>query len=269
MVKFPAYQLTDGEKFNELVQLLIKNNFTFIEGYTNAIFFLAKYIKDNKIEVNKLNYILTTAENLHDYQRILIEEVLGPVYDGYGCGEINGIAYECKECKEYHIIEPHVFVEFENDTFGTDGSRALLITDLDNFGMPLIRYQNGDHAIPGNTDTCEIKFKKISKISGRISDMIDLPGGGKLIVPSFFGSMLLRQIKGLTHYQVEKITPHKITIKLEIKGTFSERDQQKIEHSLKEYLKDKIEWEIKLVDHIPVSKSGKYKLVVDKTKIEN
>ena len=92
--KFPAYELTENSNYRKLANILNKEKYDFIDGYTNAIYLFAKYVKDNKLSVPRLAYIFTTGENLHDFQRAVIEEVLGPVYDGYGCGEIKGIAYQ-------------------------------------------------------------------------------------------------------------------------------------------------------------------------------
>jgi len=264
--KFPAYKLTEGENYDELLRVLQKKRYSFIDGYTNAIYLFAKYVKEQGIAVTKLNQVFTTAENLHDYQRNLIEEVLGPVYDSYGCGEIWGIAYECGLCRKYHIMDPHVIVEFDESHKTDDGSLALLLTDLDNFIMPLIRYRNGDLARPDPGNQCRFKFSSLSAISGRLSDIIDLPGGGNLVVPSFFGSMLLKQLNNLTQYQIERISKSKIVIKLRVTGDLSVSDKVKLTDALQEYLKGKIEWELKIVDRIPVSSNGKFKLLVDRTK---
>lgn len=263
--KYPAYKLTDEHQFKELVIKIKKGNYSFIDGYTNAIYLLAQYAKENNIEIPRLKYVLTTAENLQDYQRKLISETLGPVYDGYGCGEINGIAFQCKYCAEYHIIDPHVVVEYSKNRTGNDGSNPLYITDLDNYAMPLIRYMNGDMGIP-STKKCQVPLSSLKSISGRSSDIIEIPGGGNLVVPSFFGSMLLKQVKGIKQYQIEKTSKRKIIINLVIDKNYNTDDEIIIKESLMEYLQNKLEWEIIYKVRIPVSKTGKFKLFIDRTK---
>ena len=177
--KFPAFKLTNEKQYEELVNILQNNNYKFLDGYTNAIYLLARYIDRNDIKLNGFDYILTTGENLQDYQRIFIEKTLGPVYDMYGCGEINGIANECRLCGDYHIIDPHVIVEFDQENTMTDDSMPLIITDLDNMVMPLIRYKIDDLGVPIK-NKCRLEFSSLSKISGRINDIIDLPNGGNI-----------------------------------------------------------------------------------------
>lgn len=265
--KFPAYKLTDGSKFQELYQLINRNKYDYIDGYTNAIYLYADYLKANKLKHNTpLDYVFTTAENLQEYQRRTIEEVIGPVYDSYGCSEINGICYECQECKNYHVIDPHVYVEFgeEVDTYG---SHRLLITDLDNYAFPLIRYQNDDLGVPllEKQQNCSIKFSPIKSISGRESDIIKLRDGGTFSVPSFFGSMLLKQIAGLKQYQVERVSEDLLYINLVKSETYSTQDHAIIEKGLFEYLGNKIKYEIRFVEAILPLENGKFKLLIDKT----
>jgi hypothetical protein len=47
---------------------------------------------------------------------------------------------------------------------------------------------------------------------------------------------------------------------------FSEKDKRTVYKSLEEYLNGKINFEVVFVDEIPVSKTGKFKLLVDKVK---
>ena len=265
--KYPAYQLTEKGKFDELVAYINKMKFDFIDGYTNAIYLLADYVKQNNIKIHKPKYVLPTGENLQGFQKKLMEEVLGEVYDDYGCSEINGIAYECEKCKMYHVIEPHVIVEY-GKKMTVEREHALIITDLDNFGFPLIRYENGDAGIPvvENEIDCEIQWTRIEMISGRVSDIIHFPNGGVLSVPSFFGSMLLKQINGIKQYQIERVKEDELVVNLVVGPEFKETDKKKIDDSMREYLGNSVRWKISLVDQIEVSKTGKFKLLIDKTK---
>ena len=265
--KFPAYRLTEESSFGELVDLLVKKKFDFIDGYTNAIFLLADYLDKNNITLKAIKYVLTTAENLHDYQKELIEKRIGPVFDEFGCGEIMGIAYQNKFNNQYAIIDPHVAVEFETMTKTDDGSHPLIITDLDNRIMPLIRYKNGDMGTqsPHFEDT-NLPLSTMSTVSGRTSDIIELPKGGRLVVPSFFGSVLLKEINSIRQYQIEKVASDKLIIKLVVKEQLSTKDELTLKNALDEYLAGQISYEIKVVDYIAVSPNGKFKLLVDKTK---
>jgi len=266
--KFPAYQLTDGYMFNELYELINRNKYDFIDGYTNAIYLFADYLKQNDLYLkSKVKYVFTTAENLQEFQRNIVEEMIAPVYDSYGCSEINGIAYECNKCNSYHIIDPHVYVEF-GTVVDDDGTRELMITDLDNFAFPLIRYKNGDLGVPTTKDDdyCENNFSSLANITGRQSDIIKFQDGGSLSIPSFFGSMLLKEINGLKQYQIEKVTDNLIYINFVKSADFKDRDLNIIHDALTKYLQGRINYKIRFLDKIESSATGKFKLLVDRSK---
>lgn len=265
--KFPAYTLTDGNKFEELRQLILKEKYDYLDGYTNAIYLFADYLKRNNLSLmDKSIYVLTTGENLHDYQRDTIEATIGPVYDSYGCSEINGIAYECVKCRNYHVIDPHVVVEY-GDVVDDIGTRELIVTDLDNYAFPLIRYKLNDLAVPEDQPRdCEVPFMQLKSISGRQSDILRFKDGGSLSVPSFFGSMLLKQVKGIKQYQIVRVSEDKLVIRFVTFDIFKEDDLKILHKGLYDYLAGKINYSIEIVDEIKVAKTGKFKLLIDETK---
>ncbi len=266
--KFPAYKLVEGQKFRELYDLINKNKYNFLDGYTNAIYLFADYLKQNRLTLNHtVKFVLTTAENLQDFQRQTIEEAVGPVFDTYGCSEINGVAYECRHCGYYHIIDPHVCLEFGEQVDDFD-ARELLLTDLDNFAFPLIRYKNDDLGIPlpDTANHCSLPFSRMASVTGRESDIIRLKDGGTLSVPSFFGSMLLKQINGLKQYQIEKVDEDLILINLVKTDEFTASDRERIESALNDYLNERIRYQINYVDNIESSPTGKFKLLVDRSR---
>jgi len=266
--KFAAFQLRSEEKFNELYQELKQGNYDFIDGYSNAIYMLAEHMEGNKLIINKkLKYVFPTAENLQDYQRKSIKKNLGPVFDSYGCSEINGIAYECNKCGKYHTIDPHVIVEF-GKPIDTENSHELIITDLDNYGFPLIRYQNDDAGVPVSEEEpeCSVNLGRLQKITGRQSDILKLPGGGTLTVPSFFGSMLLKKVNGIKQYQIVREHENLLVIRFVKTDAFKQKDEKIITTALIEYMDGKIDFKIEYVNRIEVSGTGKFKLLIDKTK---
>lgn len=265
--KFPAYRLHDGTRLQELYDIISREKYDYIDGYTNAIYHFADWMKSNGLSFSHpVRYVLTTAENLHDFQRTAIGEAIAPVYDTYGCSEINSIAFECGKCHMYHVIDPHVYVEFGEPLDGF-GNRELYITDLDNYAFPMLRYRNGDLAVPaeGDEPECTVKFSRIRTVSGRDTDIITLPDGGMLSVPSFFGSMLLKKVNGLKQYQVEKAADDLIIINIVRSDSFRPEDMAIIESALTEYLNGRIRYEIRFVDSIGMSGTGKFKLVIDRT----
>jgi phenylacetate-CoA ligase len=262
--KFPAFSLIQRGKFDELYQICCRGQFAYIQGYTNAIHAFALHLIDYELSLPGIQGVLTTAENLQDHQRATIQHAMGPVFDFYGCGEINAVAFQCRQ-GSYHIMDPHVVLEF-GDITDDHGNRELYLTDLDNYSMPLIRYVNGDIGRPCQDQTCScgLPLGILGAISGRSSDVIHTPDGGILSVPSFFGSRLLKEISNIVRYRVDLLAPNEILINLQVKHSLEVREEQIINQALKSYIPKSMKWSIQIVNEIKPDANGKYKLIVDK-----
>lgn len=261
--RIPAFGLSDASGADAALRLLKGFRPDYLWGYPNAIYFLALKARDSGIGDLSCAGVLTTAETVYDHQREAIAEVFGPVFDGYGSGEIPGVAYECSR-GTYHVVEPRVMVEYGGG--GAEDPRELLLTDLDNFGMPLIRYAVGDLAVAdGSPCACGRTWETMIRISGRTADLITLPGGGALLIPSFFGSALLKRLPSVRQYQVAKVAPDRIVLRLAVTRPLDEAERSLLRRELDPYLGGKIAFEIEEVEKLQLTGSGKFKLVVNET----
>lgn len=89
--------------------------------------------------------ISTTAEALHEFHRKKFWEVFGcKTFYQYGCGETNSIADECNAHQGLHINLEHVLLGGSDENKSNKDTGQILLTDLDNYAMSFLRYQNGD-----------------------------------------------------------------------------------------------------------------------------
>jgi phenylacetate-CoA ligase len=160
----------------------------FLKGYGSATYLLARAWVREGYPALPLRGVFTTAEHLPQYQRRHIEEVFcTEVFDYYGCVEVNSLGYECGYHEGYHIPEEHVVVETIPDgqeMVSGPGAGAFVLTDLDNYYMPLIRYRNGDAGVLSDTPCpCGRGLRRISVLLGRVCDLLRstdgnlVPGG--------------------------------------------------------------------------------------------
>ena len=157
---------TRPEIFSNIVSILNNKNIQLIRSYPQALYTLALKLK-NKGYNFSIKAIMTTSEPLMPQHRELFKEVFGAdSFDQYGCGEIGALAYECSEHNGLHVTEERVIVE-SND------KSELLLTDLDNYSMPYIRYWNADQALFSENDcSCGRKSKVIKQVLGRTCDYL-------------------------------------------------------------------------------------------------
>ena len=106
------------------------------------------------------------------------------IYDRYSPHEIEGVAYACSVRRGMHIAIDCYHTEFldEHDRpVAPEETGTIVVTDLDNDLMPLIRYRLGDvgHAL-AEPCSCGRGFPLMGQIDGRVRDLLDLRSGKKV-----------------------------------------------------------------------------------------
>jgi len=159
-----------------------ENKIETIEGYPSAIYILAKLLKENNLKIDCVKQVFTTAEKLHSYQKILIENVFNcKVYDYYGSNDQSVLIYTCKEGK-MHVANATGLLEVldknnKNVKFGETG--FMIVTSLTSYFMPLIRYKIGDLCVVARNQNCNCGNKGliIEEIIGRDEDIFKTNDG--------------------------------------------------------------------------------------------
>lgn len=166
-----------------------------VRGYASSLYYVARYIEAKRLIISKPQAVISSTEVLHARMRETIERVFGcKVFDSYGCREISQIATECEAHGGLHIV-------FENQYVELDG-QDVIITNLNNYAMPFIRYKVGDLASKIETSPCSCgrKSPRLVSLLGRDNDNIELPSG-KVINGEFF-EFLFFGITSVIQYQV-------------------------------------------------------------------
>jgi phenylacetate-CoA ligase len=151
-----------------------------VVGYSSALCAIAAKARPGE-RARVRAAVVAAAEPIFDFQRPAIAAAFGaPVRERYGCNEFSGLAHECAE-GGLHVFSDRVHLEIVRD----DGSAAgpgeigqVLVTDLDNLHMPLIRYRVGDLAEAGTTACrCALPFPTLARVHGRRRDLLRGPEG--------------------------------------------------------------------------------------------
>lgn len=253
-----------------LVKKIVKFEPKIIRGYLSAILHLANYIELNNIKGIKPKAISTTSETLFPIYRQYLEKIFdAPVYDQYGCGECNSIAFECGVHNGLHICTEHVFLEVLNaNNFPIfNNSGRIVVTDLDNYAMPFIRYENGDEAILTETQcSCGLPYPLISNIEGRSKDTIILKSGSR--VHGVFFTDIFYELKidelAISRFQVYQKTPGKIELRLESSKTLNSSLIELLKVNLDKYFDEVI---ISTHEKLENSKNGKFRYIISQNEI--
>jgi phenylacetate-CoA ligase len=235
-----------------------------IISYVNPLYEIARFINQNDIKVFSPDSLLTGAEPLYDFQRIEIEKAFkAKVYNTYGCREFMLIAAECQQQNGLHINIDHLVVETldseGNSMVGEAGD--LAITDLMNYGMPLIRYINGDRAtLTESKCNCANPLPIIEKINGRKLDVIKTSAGH--MIPGELFPHLFKEFEGVVKFQVKQTELKSITIFIVKNDKFVEQNKISISTEIERYSKGELAINYKFVDDIALTPSGKYRVTI-------
>ena len=266
---FNCFNLDDNEMLR-CVEYINKKRPTGIVSYTTGIYNLAQFINTNKIylDTTAVKSIITGAEKLFDYQRDLIEAVFkAPVFNTYGCREFMLLASECEKHEGLHVNSDSVVVEIlvDGKPAGPGETGELVITDLHNYGMPFIRYKNGDLATQSSKIcSCGRGLPLIENIDGRKTDIILAYNGTK--IPGIYFPHLMKEIAGIKKFQVIQKSRTEIEVKLVQQPVISDERIQFLRHEIQNVVGGEVNIKFNFVDDIPLNASGKFRVTISELK---
>lgn len=236
-----------------------------IYGFASAIYEFAQFLQNRSLplEKNDIKAIIVTGEPIFPYKREIIENTFKcRVYNNYACEEFATIAFECPQ-RSLHLMSENVYVEVERPE-NEEGRGNLIITELNNFLMPLIRYRLGDVGALSNLKcNCGRSLPVLKEISGRSLDFVKIPNG-RIIHGSYFDYLPKYFLNEIQQFQIIQADTNTICVNL-IKGKgFNETTIQKFENKLRGVLGDEVRIIIDLKEIIPRENTGKFRFVISK-----
>lgn len=235
-----------------------------IVAYTTPLYNFSRFIKENNKRIYSPDSIIVAAEKLYSCQRELIEKVFCcPVFETYGCREVTSIAAECEQHSGMHINMENIYLEVmkgsKNAKPGEMGE--IVLTDLNNYCMPLIRYKNEDiGSLSGEKCKCGRGLSLLKKVEGRILDTIQTPDG-KLIPGEFFPH-LMKEFEEIDKFQVIQVDKNKLLIKMVKRKEFSKDNLGLMKKEIFKVMGEKVSVDFQFVDKIPLTATGKFRVVI-------
>jgi len=234
-----------------------------IRSNTDYIYPIAKMMEQEDLYYSGAT-VTTTASILFPHYRNLVEKHFNcRIMDAYG-GEGTPVSFQCEKREHYHIADEDVIVEFmkEGDYVDEEEQGKIVITNLNNFAMPLIHYDLNDvgQFLEG-TCSCGRNLSLMKSIEGRDNDIVKTVTGE--MIPVHFFSYLFRDIHGVVQFQVIQERIDRIVLKIVKNTQFSESDAVFITEKVRNKTGGQIAVDFQFVDDIPVSgKSGKRRYVI-------
>lgn len=267
-IRLSAFDLNDMA-MESFYRKMIRFKPVYFYGYVNMIKEFANFCKNNRKDTKKMNLkgIVTTSEPLMDETKKFIESVFNcRVINDYGSGEVGPIAYSCPDGR-LHLMSDNLLIEIVNKKGGhahNNESGEVVVTELNNYVCPLIRYNMKDIAVKSDLKcTCNRGLHIIDSILGRDRDML-LGKNGNAIHGAYINYIVQECINNnfyIKEYQVVQKKLNSILFKVVIDDNFSNETFKLIEKLLKNKMGDDLELVFEIVDHIDREKSGKLRVV--------
>jgi len=190
-----------------IISLLKNKQEKCVLSYASTLKAIGDYMAAYKSRPSDFNIVSTIAisESLDSQAKERIEKYFSsPVFSRYSNSENGIIAQTCKDTSgEFHINVASYIIEIfdlDKDTPLKEGELGrIIITDLFNYAMPLIRYDTGDLGVCLGSSSCGLKTPVFLRIEGRKTDLLYNTKGelvsSFLLFNEMFGYLEIKQFQ--------------------------------------------------------------------------
>jgi phenylacetate-CoA ligase len=235
-------------------------------GYASSLQQFARFLEQEGLRADDLGVkvVITTAELLYDFMREDISRVFGcPVANEYGSRDGGYIAHECPSGR-MHVTAESMVLECVDETGarcppGVEGE--LVLTHLDNFAMPLIRYRIGDRgALSDETCPCGRSLPVLQVMGGRTHDVIRTTDGSP--IHPLFLIYVIRPLAGVKQFRIVQKSLSQMDVLLLTDEKFDPANEGYIVQRYQAFMGEGLRVGVKRVAEIPLTASGKHRWIV-------
>jgi phenylacetate-CoA ligase len=240
-----------------------------IFGYGATICRFAEYLRAKGEPFHKPSRLIVTAEPITPQDRETMENIFEcPVTEHYGSRDIGMVAAQCDQGKRLHFHPAACYPELVYGGQTSEGPMyQLIVTDLLNSGMPMVRYDTADCVLLDDSPCeCGSWFPSVKTILGRTVDNFPLPDGSVVTGISVTaavarireGFLQIRQIqliqKDLTHLHVRYVA--------EGDPILIQRELERFRVEVQTLFQMEMRWTTERVPEIRRERSGKLRFCI-------
>lgn len=217
----------------------------------------------------KVTGILSGSEMLYDQTRTEIEAAFGCKCVSRYSNEENGILGQDDEINNVFLInEADYFIEilkFDSDEPAATGEVGrIVVTDLFNYAMPMIRYDTGDIGAMAIVQHNGVSRRAITEFGGRKCDMV-FNTKGEQVSPHAITNCFW-SFPEIAQFQFIQKDSRRYHILLNCSAEFTR--QEEIKARMTGILGEDADIEIEKISDIPVLNSGKRKYIVSEVNVQ-
>lgn len=273
MLILNSFLMTD-EQMGKYIELWNKFKPKQVWAYTSSILEFARYANRRGMHIHTPNSIICAAETLtEDVRKVIENTFLCPALNQYGSREAGAIACECLKKEGLHVFSLNNKVEILNDNLepcrpGQIGK--VYITTLNNYSMPLIRYDIGDMAMVAENTKCSCGrgWPLIANVVGRHIETFKTRDGR--VVPGQFFIHFIGVVynKGyVKKFQVVQKDYDHVVVRMVVADSSKLADfKVAVTGSIRKVMGEQCSVDFECVADIPPAASGKYLYTISEIK---
>ena len=233
-----------------------------IQAYARSAVLFARYLQARGLTPHRPHGLVTSAEVLEADERRLLEDVFGcPIFNRYGCREVSVVASECPAHSGLHVMAEGLYLEIETPQGAAAAGEmgSILVTDLLNHAMPLIRYRIGDlGAWAAGACPCGRGLPRLERVAGRVTDFL-VGCDGRLVSGVYLATYVVAQRPSLGQVQILQQKAGAVTYRIKPGRDFHhERDLEYLRTTTRRYLGAEARIDSEVVEELPAEPSGKF-----------
>lgn len=136
-----------------------------------------------------------------------------PLRSSYSAEEVGQIGFECATCPgHYHVTSSNVIVEVVDVSHNVGGTKLgrVLVTHLQSYATPFIRYDLGDLALLRDTCPCGHDGPTIFKLHGRASAALKRRDG--ILRPFYIRGSEFQKVVEFSEFRIRQVEMDRIVV---------------------------------------------------------
>jgi phenylacetate-CoA ligase len=244
-----------------------------VYGYASSLALLAAHVLDRKIGLRlpALKVVCTTGEPLFDHQRQLIGTAFGaPVANEFGSRDIGFTAHETPQGQMLLMNESIILevLDGEGRPVATGETGEAVMTALESFAQPFIRYRTGDMVRMADAPCRAGRgLDVIAEVLGRSTDFVVRSDG--TIMHALAVIYVIRAVQGVREFKIVQQSVTDLEVLVVPDNSWQESGRAEIETGLRKRLGGDTRIALRLVEAIPPEASGKHRYVVSRVALSD
>lgn len=253
--------ITLATDLSRQAEWLLRHDPHYLLSYPANLLALAEHFEEHGLALARLREVRTVGETLTpEAAKRLRMTWKVPVTDLYSTEEVGIVALQCPSGSGlYHVQSESVKVEIldeQGKPCAPSVAGRVVVSNLHNFAMPLLRYDLGDYAEAGEPCPCGRGLPTLKRVLGRRRNMLTLPNGERQWPLS--GVYEYRGIAPIRRAQMVQLDLERIEMRLVADRAVTPDEERRLTEIIHRWIGHPFTVQFKYLDAFPQKANGKF-----------